>query len=152
MSTLTVTRWIGGQHKQVPLVEAMRDLPADLCYLGFDTGEMKNGHSVYGLPMAGAPAESACQVAHCMHFITEECEPHGPSAISSNVLKHMVEKWLRARKQSEYISNGSAIAAADFCGYELTRSAGHKGPNATIVGIRLKAPVPKAKSAKRTRT
>jgi hypothetical protein len=148
MDTLTVRRWIDGQHKPVPLVEAMRDLPPDLLYLGFDTGEVERGHPAHGLPMAHAPGDSASQVAHCMHFITEECEPDARSSISSNVLKHMVEKWMRARKQTTYISNGSAIAAAILCGFALSRSLGPKGPNASVNGIRVKV-VAAPKRAKR---
>ncbi len=152
MDTLTVSRWIGGQHKPVPLVEAMRDLPPDLLYFGYDTGEVKDGHRKYGEPLVEAPSDSPCMVAHCLHFITEACEKASRGGIYSYALKHRVEEWLREQGQGDYISTGAAIAAAILAGYETRRGDDwRRNPNATVVGLRLKSRSPKGKQPKRVR-
>lgn len=137
MNPLTILRWTHGKPEPVSLVEAMRDLPSDLLYFGFDTGELKDGRPKYGDPMAAALYDAPSEVAHCLHFLAEECEQSKRSGLSSLALKHAVEQWLRANGQPDYISNGSAIAAAYLAGFDVRQTPYQDSPNATVLGLRL---------------
>jgi hypothetical protein len=148
MDALTVSRWIDGQHKTVPLVEAMRDLPPDLLYLGFDTGEVEPGHPPLGPVLADAPT-APVEVAHCLQFLAQQCDSCIKGSVSSYRLKHEVMTWLQAQGIHDFISNGSAIAAARLAGYELHRPRGKRSQNADIVGLRIKACALQGKQHKR---
>lgn len=152
MTPLTILRWTHGKPEPVSLVDAMRKLPPNLLYFGFDTGEVnESGLAKYGDRIGRAGFDAPSEVAHCLHYLSETCEHAKRGGIYSYALKHMVEQWLRDRGQSHYISTGSAIAAAILAGFEVRRAEDPRNPNATVVGLRLIRPDKKASQPKRRR-
>jgi len=95
-------------------------IPGNLYYGGFDLGAPE-------LP-------DARMVSICLEWIGKYCRPRKTinNAHGSYGLKHVVETWATSRRATgtEYISNGSLIAAFIRAGYRCVREG--DGPNAVF--------------------